>query len=152
MGCLQHQNPPKVLQEENKNGQLWAVRHLLHYSNLKRVFWWPCADGRRISLVPKKGFSCHRLDSSSLPQTLSLLSSVQPCCLLAVSYMQPGMWCPASYLIPAFNVLFCILSLILIQLCCPNRKRAKDKFIPRPFQLIGRQEGQGQEVRMTYDQ
>ena len=96
MGCLQHQNPPEVLQEENKNGQLWAVRHLLHYSNLKRVFWWPCADGRRISLVPKKGFSCHWLDSSSLPQTLSLLSC-------------PALLPPSSVLHAAWNVVSCYL-------------------------------------------
>ena len=63
-----------------------ALRHLPHYSHLKRAFWWEqCADGRRISGVPKKGFKppkcCHRSDSSSLPQTPSsvLPCLVQPC-------------------------------------------------------------------------
>ena len=61
-----------------------ALRHLPHYSHLKRAFWWEqCADGRRISGVPKKGFKppkcCYRSDSSSLPQTPSVLPClVQP--------------------------------------------------------------------------
>ena len=90
-----------------------ALRHLPHYSHLKRAFWWEqCADGR-ISAVPKKGFKppkyCHRSDSSSLPQTPS---SVLPC---LVQPSTAGLhWNVVSFLLSSLPYVCCPTTVI----CC----------------------------------